>query len=192
MAQRTLTTARGGLRRRSFEASPGALTWCRKGRRRGYGERRSRHARPEPGRLLPAVAQTTAHSSNFGFMGGGSSDAVVLIVPRYEVRVGVPYPNHTATKSQQTRKWAKLRDRGPGKVSFLFFFSSQSLCLQILNFKCYGEVYSWTKKVGSQSIILKYNYLIKLIYIFIFIVLFFSFLIFPKFPLDITFHFFEL
>ncbi|PWZ43870.1 Anoctamin-like protein [Zea mays] len=40
----------------------------------------------------------TAPSSNFGFMGGGSSDAAVLIVLRYEVRVGVPHPNHTAMK----------------------------------------------------------------------------------------------
>jgi hypothetical protein len=54
----------------------------------------------------------------------------------------------------------------------LLFFSSQSLCFQIWNFKCYGEVYSWTKNICSQSIILKYNYLIKLLYIYIFIYLF--------------------
>jgi hypothetical protein len=57
-------------------------------------------------------------------------------------RSAVAWPVRGWAARLVNRKWAKLRDRGPGKVSFLFFFSSQSLCLQILNFKCYGEVYS--------------------------------------------------
>jgi hypothetical protein len=40
--------------------------------------------------------------------------------------------------------------------SFLFiFFCFLSLCFQILNFKCCGEVYYWTKNINSHSIILK-------------------------------------
>jgi hypothetical protein len=51
--------------------------------------------------FTPPTVVATPPSSNFGFMGGGSSDAAVLIVPRYEVRVGVPHPNYTATKPLQ-------------------------------------------------------------------------------------------
>jgi hypothetical protein len=40
-------------RRCSFKASSGAQTWCRRGRRPRYGERRSRHGRREPGRTPP-------------------------------------------------------------------------------------------------------------------------------------------
>jgi hypothetical protein len=39
---------------------------------------------------------------------GWRKDAAVLIVPRYEVRVGVPHPNHTATKPPGSQNRARL------------------------------------------------------------------------------------
>jgi hypothetical protein len=65
---------------------------------RGPPPVRSFPATRSPPRYRTRCAMFTAPSSNFGFMGGGSSNEAVLIVPRYEVRVGVPHPNHTATK----------------------------------------------------------------------------------------------